>query len=611
MSDRQNRNDRNDLPERSGRNERVDMTTREMRMKQYTDNVSDFEHYLKSDLPVQAITGYLKAEGKSEGEIDALIEKIVESRKRVNKFMRKFIDKIERKYGFMDVQDLIQKAIKFAKKNDFSKEEENMLIKKIMSGDNDNNFFTDPGQAYNEMSKFLGFTSMPLLNIRPEDMVVLEEISGLYDTTKQLHDAVKTSVVSYNSCAPEAVLAKYDKVKDDISSFIHPVLAALFLPKIKAIEKRMLVSNIGRLIIQRSRQYLKKYLSNSLSTSQIEQQADMELMSEIARDPNSMNHFTEDTPLENLAKRFRVQIELWKNVISLRSGKIYSKSANDYISGLMAGLIDYEWAYFDNPEYYHVQDEGMVLRKLLAIFSVRPTFTQVSSLQPLSSAGFSNFGTSKFTFINTPIINVRLPNRNEPTSQNFIKLTSAFSQTENTFENKMIIPKKKSIIYSRDLLFFYINRRYQSLKFVDPNVNFTYMNMPGSLSSVTAINTTPVVYDNVYLLHSERFSLRSVVVLNKNESELTTSASSAMIISDSNPDSIMKRNSTVYFYYNPIVAGTLIPIGANGYSSNNPISMVGENSSSHGGITTPGFTDMARTRGTIFVYSGLQDDIKS
>lgn len=575
-------------------------------------STGDYEHYLKSELPVQLIVSYLKSEGKDEKEIDAVIEKILESRKKINKFMKRFIDKIEHKYSHLDEPELIRKGLKFAQKHGFTKEEENFFINRVKSGDVAKTYMPYQEMAYTEMSKFLGFSSVPLMNIKATDQSVLDEIANLYETSKHIHAAVKNNLSVYNyGCLPEAITGRYDRDKHNISVFIHPVIVALFLPKIYAVEKRMLISNIGRMIIQKSSQFLRKYLSQTMATTKSELEADLELIADIAKDPNSMNYFSDDSPLVNLKKRFTIQIELWKNVLALRSGKYYSRNdyeaGNDAISGLHNILHSYEWAYFDSPELYHVQDEGTWLRKLMSVWSLRPTFTQLSPAFAASSMGYSNYGTSRLTFVNTPIINVRLPRNNfgVPDPSQAIRLKQALSQTEYFVENKMIVIKHKQVIHSRDLMLFYVNRRYQSLNFTNLSVSFNYFNIPGTLSSITKVNATSVIFQDTELLPGgNRFNLRSVVVLNKpTNSEFSTLGCSTVVISKKNSQG-QSLNTPFYFYYNPLAASLMYKRPNMGLTTNLPIMRVKEFDEPN----TPGFRDMARKYGTIFVYSSRDDD---
>jgi hypothetical protein len=576
-------------------------------------NTDDMEGYLQLDLPPQQLANMLRAEGLEEKEIDARIEKYEASRHKIRKYIRKFIDKIERKYGDLDVPELIKKGMKFAQKHGFTKSEERKFINQVMTGDVDTPYIPFQEMAYTEMSKFLGFSTLPsFMNIKATDHSILDEISTLFHASTGLHAAIKNNLSVYKSCSPEAITGKYDRDKHNITEFIHPVIVALFLPKISSLEKRMLISNIGRMVIQRSSHLLRQYRAYSASVIRTELNADLELMYDIAKDPNSMNYFSDDTPLANLLKRFKIQIELYKNVISLRDGKYYSRSeiestAGSYVAGLGKILQSYEWTYFDSPEFYHVQDEGTFLRKLLSVFSLRPTFTQLSSLMTSSTMGYSNFGASRLTFVNTPIINVKLPRNIYGGTQavgGFVRLSSALSQTENFIENKMIIPKHKMVIHSRDVVFFYANRRYHTINFTNMDISLRYINLPGTMTSITSVNQTELHFDEDFPIGNERFYLRSVVVLNNvPKSEFATTGCSSIVISKLAGNAKRNPNRPVYFYYNPVTANLMF-VKNSRYTTNSPIMALSE----HRGPNKPGFYDLARKLGTIFIYSNKEDN---
>ena len=134
----------------------------------------------------------------------------------------------------------------------------------------------------------MGFSSFPsFMNIKATDQAPLDEISQLFEQSKGIHAAIKNNLTLYKSCSPEAITGKYDRDKHNINIFIHPVIVALFLPKLKAIEDRMLISNIGRMIVQRTSHLLRQYRNYSLQVTQRELMCDLELMYEYISEQNA------------------------------------------------------------------------------------------------------------------------------------------------------------------------------------------------------------------------------------------------------------------------------------------------------------------------------------
>lgn len=591
-------------------------STRNAEEKNSKDKSELFDFFLKAGLQPARVASTLRAQGWDNKDIDVFIEQLEVSRKRVSKMIKRFYEKIETKYGHLDVPDLMKKGMKHASKLGFTNAEKEAFKNFILNKNTEIQYVPFQEMNYSEMSKFLGFSEFAgqSLAINAVDQPALQEIARLYETSKLIHSGIRHNLVSYTSCDPNALLSSYDKDKHNISLYIHPLIVALFLTRIKVLEQRMLYTNIGRLVIQRSQMYFQKiddkkinakYLNWNLSLNDLipgELEADMELMWDIAKDPNSLDHFSDETPMSNLLKRFSIQIELWKNVLALRQGKFYSNTS-DYndgsgIMGLHKVLSSYSWTYFDSPDMYHVNDEGNLLRKLLAVFSFRPTLIQLSSFGQRGILGYSNLpAISKATFINSPICNIRLPTTILGTAQiggPAISLQSALSKSEWYIENKMLVPKNTSIIHSRSIVFFYINRRYQS-PLANVDMGFRYLSVPGTISGLTSINTAQVNVTSDIVIGNDRYDLTSVVVLNPLlENQLATGCSS-MIVSKSTAIGTPDR----YYYYNPLDASIMYPNVKGEYVRNDPITRIRDNSIM---ADSPGFYNMAREYGTILVY---------
>ncbi len=209
-----------------------------------------------------------------------------------------------------------------------------------MKGDLYSEFSYQRELRYSPMAKFLGFDFVhgQMIRITPKDHNKLNELHMLYDETKHIHADVKTNVANYRDCAPEAITGQYDRKKHNVSVSIHPVLAALFFPKVDYIEKRMLYTNIARMVLSRAQAYLKNFnfhLHTNIVPGELE--AEFELAHDIAYDPNALEYFKDDSPMDNILKRYRCQIELYLAVLNLRQGRYYSTgyAENDGIAGFI------------------------------------------------------------------------------------------------------------------------------------------------------------------------------------------------------------------------------------------------------------------------------------
>jgi len=566
----------------------------------------DLEFFVKhQDIPEEQIRSILRHRKMSDDKVESMLQKIREAKERIRKHARRFIEKIDQHYGLHDVPTIVSKATKFAQKHQLSAVERDAIISMALKGDVYNTFNPVNDLRYSEMSKFMGIESPAgqVLNIQSKDYAPLNEVVKLFETSRILHADIKSQLNLYKDCAAEALSCIYDKTKHNVSTHIHPVVVALFLPKIAAIERRMLLANVGRVVLRRALPYLNRHIQLYDNLLEGEEEAEWELTSDIVQDPNSLAYFSDDTPITNIMKRFKIQIELWRNVINVRQGIYYASGYDDNngVTGLLRTLSQYDWNYFDSPDMYHLQDEGSVLRKLLAVFSLRPTFTQVSSLVQRTYMGMANFtGLSRVTFLRIPIINVRLPtlvqgNAGLPLPE--IHLERSINQTDYFIENKLFVPKTKSVMFSKNLVFFHINRRYQTVNVTNLAYRFSYTSMPYQSFNVgqTRVNDLPVGFREQLPLGREMYDLRSVVTVYRPPIAENIAAGSSCIIMRAEP-------SVEQLYYNPLLANMMHEDPNNGgqYVQNKPITVVNPTPAGPGEI---GYVEVAQKYGTIFCYA--------
>lgn len=543
------------------------------------------------------IVNALRLAGKNESEIESFVEKYNESRKKLKKYIKVINNKIGRinnetgkNYNYLDICNLVVKGVEFANKNGLTKKEEIDFNYEIAKNFDISYQYSET--KYSEMSKLLDISSIPSsVNIKSIDTDILDKIFLLFNRSKGIYEAIKHNLHLHNLCIQEVISCNYEIITNNKTVYIHPIIVALFMPKLKAIENRMLFSNIGRIVAQiasRSElasELLKKYQVSPSSTSE-EIESDCDLIKDIIKDPNSSNEFSNDTSLSNLLKRFEIQIELCRNVLSLRYRKYYSKNdcdksdksdennecdervecverderdeldesesdeSIDYVSGLNKKLNGYEYPYYDSPEDSLVQDEGTFLKKLLSVFSLRPTFTLLSTLGSL-------FDNKKVTYDNIPIVAVKLPKSqnvtNAPILQS-VKLSSALSKFDNVIVNKKINCMHRNVINSKDLLFFYVNRRLGWY-----------------------LNKTDVEFNIILDINNSEFYLRSIVIINSDGI-----GCSSIIINHSKTGT---ENN--YIYYNPM-------------NKTKVVSLIPERNNDENNL---GFYELGRKYGVIFIYS--------
>jgi hypothetical protein len=556
----------------------------------------------------------LRLQKMSDRDIDEIVQKVKDSRARIRKVVRKFLAKINASYGHLDVPELMNKGMKHAAKYGLDKAQQAVFRKHVMKGDTHNHYSYMNELKYSGMARFLGFDTAgygQMVKLKPKDFSKLNELHMLYDGSKQLHADIKNQMYHYRSCAPEAINGTYNKERHNVSVCIHPIVAALFFPKIKYLEKNMLKTNIARMVLTRSRAYLKDYNIHLTNLGPEELESEAELAYNIAHDPNALSHFKDETPITNMIKRYNCQVELYKNVMNLRQGRYYSTGydSNDGIAGFTRVLNSYDWTFFDSPDLYHVYDEGTVLRKLLAVFSCRPTFTQLTSLTQRTGMGYTNLsGLSRTVFVNIPVINVKLPVGlpGMQTGNQRITLSQALTQTDLFVENRTIVPKNKTVIFSQCVAFFYANRRYPTINISGMKQHMRYLHLPTPFMNIVSINNTTIDYETPLRIGKDFFDLRSVVVLQRSplaDADISTGCA-AMIDVDNHT---FTNGQGTYIYYNPTVASVALEdptVNApnNIYTPNPPVTFIQEYTNSSDRV---GFRTEAQQRGTIFLYECL------
>ena len=578
------------------------METREFKNSTNAKSSDVNENFLMSAAPSSFVHKYWKNSGLSEAEAEKKTRAYKESFEKISKAVTKFVNAVEKKYQYLDEPEMITKAIGYAKKHDMNSSETQIFVKFVLKGDVAASYWPMQEMQYTDMAKFLGFSdwSYPMIAITDADKSDLNKLVEMYEQSRPIYAAIKNQMALYQDCGLEAITGKYDPEKHSNTLFIHPLVAALYIGRIPRIEDRTLNTNIGRIIVMRTQSLIgKTIMSDPYPASDVN--ADYGLLSDIARDPHSLRYYGNETPLSNLIKRFKIQIELWKNVHNLRQGKFFSKGefdVDDSVTGFLKILNSYQWAYYDSPDMFQIQDEGTVLRKYLATFSIRPTYLQLSA-PTLGWTGNtwsvnSSYNIGKVSFISSPVLNLRIPTDNYnlgiPISQEKLRLATALSQSDIFWEKDSPSVRVKRVIFSNELAFFYVNRKYQTIDVIDQTINFRYQNLINTIPGINQVSQTPIeVKEYNFQIGKDNFDLKSVVCVQRPpENQTLTSGCSSVIIRNGN---VSDNKGRLYLHYNPQMAG-IVYEGDDKLERYPPITMMQQNN----------FKNFIETLGTIYIY---------
>jgi len=556
--------------------------------------------------------------------------------KRLEKIRRKaetVASKVIQKYQHdsRPLHEILAKMVRYKNQNDWTDVEYEIFrseLEKRFQGKRSDE--TDYNQWKPEfrsrINRTLGYRSKEVvhdegLNIKDNEHGTLSEILNMYEKSLALHRANIMESLTYDDCDIRAITGEFNSGKHIASNHIHPLLAAMFFPKIGLFESQMLYSNIGEIIKSR-------YENKPIST-----EANAMLFNDMTTDPNDVV-CDSSSAIVDLKKRYQVAIDLWEVVQNLRNGKYYDGQAN---TRLMANLNMCRNNLYDNADLTYNQDEGAILRRLLSVFSLRPTLIStrpiasiesfisnpwMSNLQGLGGVQQTGFPVPQFinqpmvTVTKVPMLIVQLPAHvgGNQLSEPISLQQAAATQMIWINENKNLIPKEQSVIHSREVIIFYVNRRSTQAP-VKTLVNPLMFSgsSPISFSNFEKINDHPVDFPESVILSSggDSYELRSVVALTEiglkgctpgiTAGNSLISGSIALIKTLPNAQVSSVIPSGV-LCYDPHSAAVPIPLkGGAGFTQDKPVTSIQQYISAEG--SGQSFVEIASKKGTVFIYS--------
>jgi predicted protein tyrosine phosphatase len=459
----------------------------------------------------------------------AYMEKYENVERRAKAFARKILEK----YGMTNqpFSQLLVKATKYAQKYELS-DAEMGAFKRILEMELAGAGRGDMPKVTTNMSKVLGDITVDTkgfgMKVSDADYRHLQDILKMRDETRALHSQVVLQSLSYNDCDETAVSGQFRPENGhNKACHVHPVIAALFLPKMDIVEQHFLYSNLANIVASRHAQ------------EPFKTRPDYELFYNLVTDPNDVVCDSR-SPLGDLKNRCHLQKQLWQSVLALRNGQYYQCDQLDLMRAIdMCRLNKY-----DTPDLVYGRYDGTVIKRLFAAFSFRPTVVlsvptpQVMSINPY-------FQTAHPVVSSISMINLRLPEYSnkymtgvapggmtvgmtDPTATGPIKLSDAVQQAQLFFENGSLLMKQTQVIFSRGIITFFVDRRKHKLDLAKLTNPANMVGLPSAISGFERINTTrldnectdPIILDQSGIRNTNiasdpdagvAFRLRSVV----------------------------------------------------------------------------------------------------
>lgn len=522
----------------------------------------------------------LRSMYKDDELIDQLQNSYSEKQSNLIKKAKKFAQLIREKYSETQTpfHMLLEKAHKYKVKYGLS-EDEFAEFQRIYESELVGIKSLDVVQPSTNLAKVLGGITLDVHGftgkLSDEDYKYLQQITQLHQTTRPLHAQVLLQSMKYKDLDIEAITGTYDRNMHRIGEHIHPVLAALFLPKLQILENFFLFSNIAGIVKTR-------YAGEPLTS-----RPDYELFYALTTDPNDVVCSNSSTILD-LYNRAQLQTQLWNCVLHLRNGQYYNASFKDFVSSVDLCRLNRQ----DTPDLIYGRYDGVILKRLLSAFSFRPTVvaTTPASVNPVSINPYAFNVRPQVTSV--PMINMRIPPKLADDSP--INLESALEQYQFFIEGGAIVPRNTSLIWSRGVLIFYVDRRATNINFNEHLTQYSMSNLPAPIAGFERLNTREVIFKEQMEVRKEMYHLRSIVY---SEVNFTNGVESDVVIGSSAcirtaPDFKAHDGWYIYDPYGPInqrdeSRRCLAILGASWTASDAAANVSG----------------LGKKRGTIFVYA--------
>jgi hypothetical protein len=501
---------------------------------------------------------------------------------------KKFARLIREKYANTQTpfHILLQKAIKYKIAYNLS-DDEFAEFQRIYEQELIGNNTTDIIRPQTNIMKVLGGISMNIngfkKKLNDDDYKYLQEIMKLYSKNKNLHSQVILQSMQYTDCAYESLHGKYDRNLNNIGDHVHPVIVALFIPKINVVDEFFLWSNIAGIVKAR------------FNNERLHSKADYELFHALVNDPNDIV-CDNSSPILDLLNRTQLQAQLWNSVLNLRNGQYYNSSFRDFISSVDVCKLNKQ----DTPDLLYGRFDGVIIKRLLSAFSFRPSIVTTTPL--VSTVSMNPYLLNTKPLVSTvPMINMRLSPIT--TNETPILLKDAINQTQFFLENGNVVPRHTSIIWSRGVLIFYVDRRSNTITYNEQLIKMNLNILPSSIGVMGGfekINENKVIINDTLQIRDESFRLRSVVIAEINKKGLMIS-SSTLIVDYRNDESPLNR-STCYYCYDPY--------GPNRGDSEYEQNTINQIHKEHE-TRQLSFTSMAQTQGIVYIFTNNNSEFNS
>ncbi len=546
----------------------------------------------------------LRQRYKDEDLVGKIQEVFMQRHSSIVKSAKKFAMAVREKYAQQNIpfHQLLMKARAHAKKHHLSEAEFaefQRIYEQELAGSNSSEVII----PMTSMMKLLGDAtsgSDAYFKLDEPDYRNLQEILKLNEASRPLHAQVLLQAIQYigtNDAFLQSV--HFEKTLQNPGDHVHPVIAALFLPKIKVVDEHFLYSNMSGIIKAR-------YNRSPLTT-----RPDYELYYNLITDPNDVVCDTR-TPVADLLHRCNLQNQLWNSVLHLRNGQYFNPSLREFMTSVDVCRLNK----YDNPDLVYGRHDGTIIKRLFSAFSFRPTV--VATLPIASLFAYNPYSQNlRPTVTSIPMINVRLSNFGATAAAAAVSagvmgarpatnaLSAALSQTNQFLEGNAVVNRHTSVMFSREVLVFYVDRR--SYVYTTGTSLTNLARLPTSIAGFERINDIALTWENQIPIggvnpttgmpndpNGDVFEFCSAVVADVNTTIDPTVGGNYVVGSSAIIRNPQRGTDPVWEYYH-YTPGTCIA-----RNETMPIIPINENDTPSGDL---GWKSLVTQRATIMVYT--------
>jgi len=435
---------------------------------------------------------------------DEVVEEFYEMKDSVREDAQKAASYLRGKYPHKPLHLLLGAARKYKAKlglDDFAFEEFRRIFEAELSGQSvAMSRVVEPHRHSNIMERTLGSgyrDQAPGMKVRDDEYGDLQEILKIHAAMKPAHADVVLQHLQYEGVQNGnqiALAGFFDRTKDRPECYVHPVIAAMFLPKIPVLEKHFLIANLAGIIKGRKNREL------------ITNKPDYLLHKAITTDPNDVV-CDPNSAVRDLKFRCQMQHQLLQSVRSLRNGQYYDCANRDFLATIENCRLNN----FDNPELLYGQDEATVLSKLLGAFSFRPTVLSqrpIATYDPNPKAVIPKIYTRHM---------LTFRQRNPRVAQGADrKVSEVMVNVSYRREDGNFIPYEEQVIYSNQVIFVLVPRKLMTVdlnRMLGQSTNpINLLDLPRNLTGFERVNPFELQIEDMRLNAGEdSFDLTSAV----------------------------------------------------------------------------------------------------